>query len=91
MGSMRIYIPDELERRFRETAMRLFGYGRGSISLASEKAFEAWTHQASEVMATVESIEDPVAAIRGMLSNVKKTGVELQHEARGIRSRKASG
>lgn len=88
---MRIYIPDELEKRFRETAMRLFGYGRGSLSLASEKALEAWTSQTSEAMAVVESIEDPVRAIHGMLSDVKKTGVELQHEARRIRGRKASG
>ena len=30
--------------------------------------------------------EDPVKAIRGMLKHVKKSGVELQHEAQKIRA-----
>ncbi|MGQ9691650.1 MAG: hypothetical protein ACUVQY_10430 [Thermoproteota archaeon] len=42
IGGLKIYIPDELERKFREAAMRLFGYGKGSLSKASEKAFELW-------------------------------------------------
>jgi hypothetical protein len=33
--------------------------------------------------------EDPVGAIRGMLAGIKKSGVELQHEARKIRAVKA--
>lgn len=89
MGGLKIYIPDELERKFREAAMRLFGYGRGSLSKASEKAFELWLSQVSEVLETAESIGDPVEAIYGMLSHVERTGVELQHEAGKIRSEKA--
>jgi hypothetical protein len=90
MGGIKVYLPDELERRFREAAMRLYGYGRGSISIASEKAISMWLSSVSEVLETVEVIEDPVEAIHGMLSHVKKGGVELQHEASSIRARKAS-
>ena len=43
--------------------------------------------QASEILNIAELIEDPIEAIYGMLSHVKKSGVELQHEARGIRAR----
>ncbi len=88
MGGIKVYISDGLEKRFREMAMRLYGYGRGSLSIASEKAFTAWLSQVSEVLDVAESIEDPVEAIYGMLSHVKKTGVELQHEAREARARK---
>ncbi|MBS7651655.1 MAG: hypothetical protein QXD04_02530 [Candidatus Bathyarchaeia archaeon] len=91
MGGIKVYIPDELERRFREAAMRLYGYGRGSLSVASEKAFSAWLSQVSEVLEVAESVEDPVEAIYGMLSHVERSGVELQHEARRIRAGKALG
>jgi len=87
MGGIKVYVPDDLERKFREVAMRLYGYGRGSLSTASEKALTAWLSQVSGVLDVAESIEDPVEAIYGMLSDVKKTGVELQHEARDIRAR----
>ncbi|MEM2530239.1 MAG: hypothetical protein QXL32_03855, partial [Candidatus Bathyarchaeia archaeon] len=89
MGAIKVYISDELERKFREAAMRLYGYGRGSLSIAAEEALRAWLSQASGALGMAESIEDPVEAIYGMLSHVKRTGVELQHEAREIRSKRA--
>lgn len=88
MGGIKVYISDGLEKKFREIAMRLYGYGKGSLSIASEKAFAAWLSQISEVLDIAETIEDPVEAIYGMLSHVKKTGVELQHEVRETRARK---
>jgi hypothetical protein len=91
MGGLKIYISDGLERKFREVAMRLFGYGKGSISIASERAIELWLSHVSEVLEIAESIEDPVEAIYGMLSHVKRTGVELQHEAGQIRAKKTLG
>jgi hypothetical protein len=91
MGGIKVYISDEAERKFRKAAMRLYGYGRGSLSTASEKAILAWLSQVSEVLDVAESIEDPVEAIYGMLSHVKRTGVELQHEAREIRAKRALG
>jgi len=89
MGGIKVYISDEVEKKFREAAMRLYGYGRGSLSTASEKAILAWLSQVSEVLEVTESIEDPVETIYGMLSQVKRTGVELQHEAREIRAKRA--
>ncbi|MCD6470005.1 hypothetical protein J7L29_04320 [Candidatus Bathyarchaeota archaeon] len=88
MGGIKVYISDELERKFREAAMRLYGYGKGSLSVACEKAISMWLSQVSEILNIVELIEDPIEAIYGMLPHVKKSGVELQHEARRIRARK---
>ncbi|KYH36243.1 MAG: hypothetical protein AYL29_014810 [Candidatus Bathyarchaeota archaeon B24] len=89
MGSIKIYISDDVERKFREVAMKLYGYRKGSLSIASEKAISAWLAQVSEVLEVAESIRDPVEAIYGMLSHVKRTGVELQHETGETRVRKA--
>jgi hypothetical protein len=42
MGSLKIYIPDELEQAFRKQAMERFGYGKGSISKAAREAIVLW-------------------------------------------------
>ncbi|MHA1594577.1 MAG: hypothetical protein ACTSXJ_05395 [Candidatus Baldrarchaeia archaeon] len=89
MGSIKVYVSDEVERKFRELAMKLYGYGKGSLSVAAEKALSEWVARVSEAIKVVGLIEDPVEAIYGMLSHVKKSGVELQHEARRIRAKKS--
>ena len=88
MGTIKVRIPDELERRFREAAMRLYGFRKGSLSVAAEKAISAWLSQISEVLEAAEAM-DPVEAIYGVLSHVGKSGVELQHEAGRVRAEKA--
>lgn len=37
MGELKIKIPDELEKRFREYAFRKYGYRKGALSNAAEK------------------------------------------------------
>ena|SRR3989338_4587491 len=94
MGEMKVKISDETEKVFREAAMKAFGYGKGSISRASERAFSEWASQneMEEIrkMAYKEGITDPIKAIRGMLKHVKKSSVELQHEAGRIRAKRYS-
>lgn len=87
MGSLKIHISDELEKRFREAAMRRYGYKEESVSMAAKKALEEWTYKAQKIAVPEEIPEDPVEAIWGMLSEVKKEGVELQHEAGKIRAK----
>ena len=86
MGATKVYLPDEIERKFRETAMKLYGYKKGALSIAAEKAISRWISEQEKTTELVKSIKDPVEAISGMLSDVKKSGVELQHEASKIRS-----
>lgn len=89
MAGIKVYVRDEVEERFRRFAMMVYGYGRGSLSKAAEEAFLQWTMQHETLLKEVNIPEDPVGAIRGMLAEVKKSGVELQHEARKIRAIKA--
>jgi len=88
MKGLKVYVDEELEKRFRKVAMEVYGYGRGSISKAVEDAMRRWLLEHEIMLAEVKIPGDPVKAIRGMLKHVKKSGVELQHEARSIRVRK---
>jgi hypothetical protein len=90
MKPLRIYLPDELEKKFRKASMESFGYSRGSLSRAAEEAVKSWV-RAREANAYVTVPSEPVKCLRGLLSNVKKGSVELQHESARIRARKIRG
>ena len=81
MAGIRLQLRDEIEKRFREAAMRRFGFGRGALSRAAEQAIEAWLSAATE---TVQFEGDPVKAIEGILSEVSLDAVELQHSVRKL-------
>jgi hypothetical protein len=89
MAGIKVYVRDEVEEKFRRLAMMVYGYGRGSLSKAAEEAFLQWMMQRETILKEVNVPDDPVGAIRGMLAGIKKSGVELQHEARKIRAIKA--
>jgi len=40
MAGLRLQVRDDLEKRFCETAMRRFGFGRGALTRAAEQVFE---------------------------------------------------
>ncbi len=42
MGEIRGIVKDEAEEKFRQLAMKKFGYGKGSLSKALEEALCAW-------------------------------------------------
>ncbi|MBI2147844.1 hypothetical protein HYU19_05235 [Candidatus Woesearchaeota archaeon] len=54
--------------------------------LMGKEAFNQQAENTNEFSAEIQSIGDPVEAIRGMLKHVKKTSVEIQHETSTIRS-----
>lgn len=79
---LRAGIDEGLERRFRELAMKRFGYMKDSISRAAEEAILNWIS-----MVEGEDLEfegDPVEVIDGILSDVKIDSVELQHKVKDI-------
>ncbi len=84
MGEIKIKIADGLENEFRENAMKEFGYGKGSISNAAAMAIKEWVNKKPKVT----HINNPVQAIRGMLKNIKKSSIDLQHETGEIRGQK---
>ena len=90
MAGLRIQLPDELEKLFRKVAMKRYGYGRGSLSLAAEEAIRRWV--AFQLQAEKREFEgDPVKAIEGLLADVHVDSVELQHLAGKIWVRKVLG
>lgn len=87
--SLRVELDKELERRFRELAMKRYGYSKGAIKKATELAIKKWTEEASLERPSKE-IKDPLKLIEGGLSHLrgKFTSVELQHEATKIWTKK---
>ncbi len=85
MAGLRLQLRSDLEKRFRETAMRRFGFAKGALTRAAEQAFEGWLSTAKE---NIRFEGDPVKAIDGILSDLKLNSVELQHSARRVWSSK---
>jgi hypothetical protein len=80
--TLRVQIDKQLEQKFREFAMKKFGYSKGALSKAAEEAFIQWT--LSQEKEKLSFNEDPVEAIDGLLSNINIDSVTLQHEAQQL-------
>jgi len=79
---IRAKIDGRLELRFRELAMRRFGYGKGALSRAVEEAILRWVSSVEEESVFFEG--DPVEVIDSVLSDVRLDSVELQHRIKDI-------
>ena len=77
---LKVELEKELEHKFRETAMRKYGYQKGSLQKATKEALSSWIMQQST---KIPKVDDPFKLVEGMLSHLKgkKTSVQLQHEA----------
>jgi hypothetical protein len=42
MAELKVYLSEELDKRFRKLAMSIYGYGRGSLSEAAVDALTKW-------------------------------------------------
>lgn len=89
MAVLKVNISSELGKKFREIAMKKYGYTRGALSTAAQTALAGWTlktektEKAKEVMRG--HIKNPVDELEGMLAHVKgKTSEQLQNEALDI-------
>lgn len=79
---IRAKIDDKLELRFRELAMKRFGYGKGALTKAIEEAIIKWISSVEKEELTFE--EDPIEAIDGLISDIKVDAVELQHRIKDL-------
>ncbi|MFY3740026.1 MAG: hypothetical protein HMLIMOIP_000451 [Candidatus Nitrosomirales archaeon] len=97
MGYIKVQVSEQAESKFRQAAMKKFGYVKGALSLAAEKALLEWSDKelAKEEVSRIihdAGIGNIVSEIEGILKHVKgKTSVELQHEAGKIRAQRALG
>lgn len=80
--SLKVDLDKDLEKRFRELAMKKYGYSKGSIKKAAESAIKKWTSE-PDLIRDATKIRDPVRLMKGLLKEFrgKKSSVELQHEA----------
>ncbi|MDI6826439.1 MAG: hypothetical protein QMD36_04595 [Candidatus Aenigmarchaeota archaeon] len=56
--------------------MRHFGFEKGSLSLAAERAFLDWSMRMKKIESFITNVKDPASEIRGISSQLKKTSVE---------------
>jgi len=77
MGEIKIVMPDDLERVFRKVAMKRFGFRKGSMSEAAREAIENWSIGGDNA----DEQEDSWNSLEGCMKHVKKSSVQLQHEA----------
>ena len=86
---LKFELEKELEHKFREAAMRRYGYRKGALQKATKEALRSWVNQQST---KVPVVKDPFKLVRGMLKDLKgkTTSVELQHEAVKLWAKKYS-
>lgn len=89
MPSIKVQLSEETERRFREAAMKRFGYGKGALSSAAEKALSDWADSQGALKEASVKMGDPVEAIEGLMAHVRKSSVAMQHEASKARAGRA--
>jgi hypothetical protein len=87
---IKVELDEQLEREFRQLAMKKFGYSKGSIKKATETAIRQWTETVSGTGPNSESKErqgggSAVDLLTGLLKNTAhKTSVKEQHEIRRL-------
>ena len=64
MAEMKIYLSASLNEKFRQIAMSVYGYGRGSLSKAAQEAFTRWCadNEHSQTARTVTAHSETIQA-----------------------------
>lgn len=81
---LKVVLEKELEQKFRELAMKKFGFSKGALKSASKEALEEWLYQHKKI--DLARVKDPVKRIEGLLKHLrgKYTSVELQHQTKEL-------
>ena len=80
---LKLEFEKEFELKFRELAMRKYGYSKGALRKASKEALQRWISQENT---SLPKLQDPFKKLRGCMKHLKGkyTSVELQHEAKQL-------
>lgn len=80
---LKLEFEKEFEQKFRELAMRKYGFSKGALSKASKEALKIWIKSEEKPL---PKLKDPFKNIRGCMKELKGkyTSVELQHEAKNL-------
>ncbi|ASI13923.1 nucleotidyltransferase [Candidatus Mancarchaeum acidiphilum] len=64
----KVYIDDKLAEKWKELAMKRFGYGRGSISKAAEEALSMWVEKEQIVTTAFEKLKEAAIGEKNILA-----------------------
>ena len=80
---LKLEFEKEFEQKFRELAMRKYGFSKGALSKASKEALKSWVKTEER---TLPKVKDPFKNLRGCMKHLKGkyTSVQLQHEAKQL-------
>ncbi|MGC9037243.1 MAG: nucleotidyltransferase domain-containing protein [Candidatus Micrarchaeia archaeon] len=53
----KVYVSDQISAKWRELAMKRFGYGRGSISKAAEEALAMWIENEEKIAEALDKLK----------------------------------
>ena len=84
---LKLVLDHDLEKKFREVAMRRFGFSKGSLKKASELAIKHWVCQEEKQL---PKTKDYFSEVKGIMKHLrgKYTSVQLQHEAMELWAKK---
>ena len=57
MAELKVYLSEELDKKFRMLAMSIFGYGRGSLSEAAVEALSSWCKERESKQDDLQSLK----------------------------------
>ena len=89
MPQLKVMVSQEVGHEFRRVAMHANGYVKGALSASAQEALHEWSRKHSFSVQEARKIlgdKDPIESFVGVLKHVKKSSVQLQHEAGRIRS-----
>jgi len=90
MGSLKIVIEDDLLKKFREEAMRRFGYVKGSLSIAAREAISDWLKEGKKEKKDLEEFKKVLRKVAGIWTGeegykyVRKIRKEWEKRAKRI-------
>lgn len=64
----KVYIDDKLAEKWKELAMKRFGYGRGSISKAAEEALSMWVEKEQIVTTAFGKLKEAAIGEKNILA-----------------------
>ena len=66
MGNIKISLEDEILKKFREEAMKKFGYMKGSLSVAAREAILSWLKSVKKSTKEIEEFKESLKKVAGI-------------------------
>jgi hypothetical protein len=71
MGVVKVSIEEELLKKFREEALKKFGYTKGALSIAAREAFKKWLEFDTNKEKKVEEFSKALEEVAGIWKGEK--------------------